>query len=136
MNRIHHPLSAKVVKSKPTVKNSKDIKEIVNKVNLVNINEFKEEIKDDKNDKNEYLQFKFNVEENISLIKQKIENTNDITIENKKEIQQVLKLIEQINSQIILYSQQTEDYKKITNERIEKLAKLFIVINSKLQSKI
>ena len=142
MNRIHRPLSTKLVKNRPNIKNIASLNELKSNENISlkkSINDSIDAIDNiydnNININNGYNQFKVNIEDNISLIKQKIENTNEITIENKKEIQQVLKVIEQINSQILFYTQQTEDYKKITNDRIEKLAKLFIVINSKLQSK-
>lgn len=135
MNRIQHPRIVRL-KKEPKIKgnDNKEYKSVrrsrsrhIERDTDIDI-DFKYDYNDDFN------KFKDSVEENILCLKNKLDNISDISSKNKKEISDVLDLIQQVKNQMTVYSQQTEEYKKITNERIEKLVKLFLIINSKMQS--
>lgn len=81
-----------------------------------------------------FLQFKSVVEENISYLKDQLNKTNEISMENKNGLNKALELIQNLNEQITTYTNQAEEYKHITNERIEKLVKLFFLVNNKLSN--
>ena len=66
------------------------------------------------------------MEQDIIELKYKIENINGVQSDNK-DIEHILHIVNSLNSHL-------EDYKKITNERIEKLVKLFLIINAKVSS--
>lgn len=134
MNRIHHPFVVKIRKQ-PSMNTHNSVS--INTVDTVdfdnNINEYINMNKrsfEQYNDLNvnvleKFDDFKAKLEENISSIKQRLN-----TVENKSNIEDInyaLQLIDNINSQL-------ESYKKITDERIEKLVKLFLIINNKISS--
>jgi hypothetical protein len=81
-----------------------------------------------------FVQFKSVVEENISYLKDQLNKTNEISLENKNGLNQALELIQHLNDQITTYTNKAEEYKEITNERIEKLVKLFLLVNNKLSN--
>jgi len=128
MNRIHHPFVVKVRKQPSHTSNSGSINhtDIDNNINeYINMNKRSFEQYNDLNVLEKFDEFKANLEENISSIKQRLDN-----VENKSNIEDInyaLQLIDNINSQL-------ESYKKITDERIEKLVKLFLIINNKISS--
>jgi hypothetical protein len=79
---------------------------------------------------NNYLEnldeFKDQLEENISMIKQRLDSIeNKSNNSNIEEINYALELIHNINSGL-------ENYKKTTDDRINKIVKLFLIIDSKI----
>jgi hypothetical protein len=93
---------------------------------------------------------KIRIEENIKILKEQIYqlleksfiNKSDITraqsdIDNFSNSQKDISiLLNRLNSDFLKFVQDIEDYKKITNERIEKLFKLIVITNEKLGNKI
>ncbi len=141
MNRIHHPLVVRIKKrphpphhtstinpSEPHISNinpsEPDVDHSINEYISMNTRSFNS----DSNDVDilENLEeFKSRMEDNILAIKHKIDSIEANS--NLEDINYALQLIENISSQL-------EDYKKITNERIEKLVKLFLIVNNKISS--
>lgn len=60
----------------------------------------------------------------------KIEQLIKENIENKEKLDMVNRIAQQVNV-LMEKNKDTEAYKNITNERIEKLVKLFLIINNK-----
>lgn len=60
----------------------------------------------------------------------KIEQLIKENIENKEKLEMVNRIAQQVNV-LIEQKKDTDAYKNITNERIEKLVKLFLIINNK-----
>lgn len=109
-----------------------------NKVNMVNINEG--EIKEinekiDKRDK-EYGELKIRIEENIKNLKDSIYQMFEVSYKNKSELERMIGMINKLNTDFLKIIQDIEEYKKITNERIEKLFKLVMMTTEKLNIKI
>ena len=154
MNRINHPLVVKVRKrpKKNQSKNSKEyyesdlkdeieVKDIENEPNMntvttePNMNNINDYINLNKRSlensfENNYLEnldeFKDQLEENISMIKQRLDSIeNKSNNSNIEEINYALELIHNINSGL-------ENYKKTTDDRINKIVKLFLIIDSKI----
>jgi len=154
MNRINHPLVVKVRKrpKKNQSKNSKEyyesdlkdeieVKDIENEPNIntvttePNMNNINDYINLNKRSlensfENNYLEnldeFKDQLEENISMIKQRLDSIeNKSNNSNIEEINYALELIHNINSGL-------ENYKKTTDDRINKIVKLFLIIDSKI----
>lgn len=145
MNRIHMPLQVKVKKTPSIINFKKDISSnntetfISSDTNLLeNIEEFKARMEQD------ILELKSKIE-NINTVRNNNRNiqgndtgnNNENNVENndgkdtgnndENDIENVLNLVNNLTSHI-------EEYKKITNERIEKLVKLFLIINAKVSS--
>ena len=136
MNRIQHPKIVRL-KKEPKVKGNehREYKSVRRSRSVRERNIDLDLDLDFKYDDNEdFNKFKDSVDDNILLLKNKLDNISDLSSKNKKDISDVLELINQVKNQASVYSQQTEEYKKITNERIEKLVKLFLIINNKIQS--
>ena len=96
---------------------------------------------------NSINELKIRIEENIKILKEQIyqlleksfKNNSDITraqsdIDNSQK--DISILLNRLNSDFLKFAQDVEDYKKITNERIEKLFKLIVITNEKLGNKI
>lgn len=77
--------------------------------------------KEDKED----ITYKIRIEENIKIIKDEIYKLFEKNFKNKNEVEKIIDDLEKINKDI-------EEYKKITNERIEKIFKLLMITNEKL----
>jgi hypothetical protein len=77
----------------------------------------------DKDCKEEY---KIRIEENIKLIKEQLYQLFEKTFKNKNEIENTIILLNKVNEDISKITKDIDDYKKITNERIEKIFKLLI----------
>lgn len=138
MNRIHKPfvVGTKKPESNIPYKPVIIVKELNNSSNThqesENIPELFEYLKSSRSSGVGDLEdFKSKMEEDIATLKQKIENISNISNENTninnnvEDINYSLQLIENLTKQL-------DDYKKITDERIEKLVKLFLIINSKI----
>ena len=134
MNRIHQPKNAKFAKNaKPKVPHNQNIqKPVINiqnpqkrSINIINTDDLKEK---------DYIQFKTMIEENISYLKEQLNKTNELSLENKNGLSKALEAIYHLNEQISNYTNEAEEYKKITNERIEKLVKLFLLVNNTLSN--
>lgn len=130
MNRIHHPLVVRIKKRPHPPSHTSnvshtpsDVDNSINEYITMNSRSFNSEYKDDVLENLE--EFKSRMEDNILAIKQKIDSMEEHN--NLEDINYALQLIENISSQL-------EDYKKITNERIEKLVKLFLIVNNKISS--
>jgi len=91
---------------------------------ILNMSEFSiKEIKEIKETQD--ITYKIKIEENIKIIKDEIYILFEKNFKNKNEIEKIIDNLEKINKDI-------EEYKKITNERIEKIFKLLMVTNDKL----
>jgi hypothetical protein len=144
MNRIHQPKTSRFaknvnVKPKKAIENPKPSP--VNAMNIVPpqsskraLNIIDLNLNNLNQNHDNFLHFKSIVEEDISYLKDQLNKTNEISIENKNGINQALELIQRLNEQITNYTDQAEEYKQITNERIEKLVKLFLLVNNKLST--
>jgi len=123
MNRIHQPLIIKLKKT-PSINNfKKNI--ILNSSDIDNEHNYSLPNTDNSGLLENIEEFKVKMEEDILELKQKIEVINDI--HSNEDSTQALQLVNTLNSHL-------EDYKKITNERIEKLVKLFLIINDKISN--
>ena len=149
MNRIHKTFIVKTKKPdikilyKPVIINqgngftetdndSNTINIIKNRdiMNIINIIENKEEISDNNKEENkeEMLEnddeFKLKMAEDIASLKQKVEflSVNN----NVEDINFFLQLVENLGLQL-------DGYKKMTNERIEKIINIFLTLNSKIE---
>jgi hypothetical protein len=83
----------------------------------------------------ELNEVKIRMEENLKMINDQIYKLFDTSFKNKNDIQDIKKIIEKVNELNTNFSKiinDMEEYKKITNERIEKLFKLIIFTTEKL----
>lgn len=128
MNRIHQPLVVRIKKTPSIISLKKNIDGYRYNYNNYNNdnNEVDNFISSDTNLLENLEEFKAKMEQDIIELKHKIENINGVQSDNK-DVEHVLQLVNTLNSHL-------EDYKKITNERIEKLVKLFLIINAKVAS--
>jgi hypothetical protein len=85
-----------------------------------------------KENEDKYKELKIRIDENIKLLKEQIFQLFDMSYKNKNDIENILKIIGNINNDISKMSNDIEEYKKITNERIEKIFKLVMITNEKL----
>ena len=103
---------------------------------------------------NSINELKIRIEENIKILKEQIyqlleksfKNNSDITraqsditraqSDSDNSQKDISILLNRLNSDFLKFAQDVEDYKKITNERIEKLFKLIVITNEKLGNKI
>lgn len=88
-----------------------------------------------KKEEDEFNKFKIRIEENIKILKEEIFKIFEISFKNKNEIENLSKVIEKVNDLNFNFSKivnEIEEYKKITNDRIEKLFKLIVLISDKL----
>lgn len=135
-----------------TVQYTYDISSILSEVNLndvnmnvnmnntdnkVNINgdeikEIKEKI--DRRDK-EYGELKIRIEENIKNLKDSIYQMFEVSYKNKSELERMIGMVNKLNTDFLKIIQDIDEYKKITNERIEKLFKLVMMTTEKLNIK-
>ena len=60
----------------------------------------------------------------------------EVSFKNKSELERMLLLLNQLNTDFSKIIQDINDYKKITNERIEKLFKLIMITTEKLNIKL
>ena len=97
------------------------------------LNEINEKI--DKKDK-EYNDLKIRIEENIKNLKDNIYQLFEVSFKNKSELERTLTLINKLNTDFLKIINDIEEYKKITNERIEKLFKLIMITTEKLNIKL
>jgi hypothetical protein len=93
-------------------------------------------LNDLKSDKDVQLnEFKIRMEENLKMLNDQIYKLFDISFKSKNDIQDIRQIIEKVNELNINFSKiitDMEEYKKITNERIEKLFKLIVFTTEKL----
>lgn len=66
----------------------------------------------------------------INELNSKIDQLSKENRENKEKLEIINRLSQQVNV-LIDQNRDTDGYKKITNERIEKLVKLFLIVNNK-----
>jgi uncharacterized protein YpuA (DUF1002 family) len=88
-----------------------------------------------KKEEDEFSKFKIRIEENIKILKEEIFKIFEISFKNKNEIENLSKVMEKVNDLNLNFSKivnEIEEYKKITNDRIEKLFKLIVLISDKL----
>lgn len=74
-------------------------------------------------------EYKIRIEENIKLIKEQLYQLFETSFKNKNEIQNIkntINLVNKIGEDLEKITKELEDYKRITNERIEKIFKLLI----------
>jgi molecular chaperone GrpE (heat shock protein) len=109
-----------IVENKDKIKVSEIISEITEKI--------------DKKD-NEYNNLKIRIEENIKNLKDNIYQLFEVSFKNKSELERTLTLINQLNTDFLKIINDIEEYKKITNERIEKLFKIIMITTEKLNIK-
>lgn len=83
-----------------------------------------EKDKDQKEEKDK--EYKIRIEENIKLIKEQLYQLFEKTFKNKNELENTINLLNKVNEDISKITKDIDDYKKITNERIEKIFKLLI----------
>ena len=84
--------------------------------------------KEEKEEK--YEELKIRIEENIKMLKDQIYNLMDLCFKNKSQIEIVYDYKKKLDD----LSTDIENFKKITNERIEKIFKLVIITNEKLDN--
>lgn len=145
MNRIHKPFVVGIKKPENNIpyKPIVVIREVITNSNQNNTHQEYENSNNNIPELFEYFKssrssgigdledFKTKMEEDITALKQKVESIsisvkpNKNNINNVEDINYSLQLIENLTKQL-------DDYKKITDERIEKLVKLFLIINSKI----
>lgn len=118
-----------------TVQYTYDMTNLLNNLNIEEktLNEINEKI--DKKDK-EYSELKIRIEENIKNLKDNIYQLFEVSFKNKSELERTLNLINQLNTDFLKIVNDIEEYKKITNERIEKLFKLIMITTEKLNIKL
>jgi hypothetical protein len=122
-----------------TVQYTYDMASILKDINITGVedkdklNEINERI--DKKDK-EYGDLKIRIEENIKNLKDNIYQLFEVSFKNKSELERTLNIINQLNTDFLKIVQDIEEYKKITNERIEKLFKLIMITTEKLNIKL
>jgi molecular chaperone GrpE (heat shock protein) len=88
--------------------------------------------KDEKDNKEDdkYNDLKIRMEENIKMLKDQIFQLLELSFKNKSDLQKLNKIEESFDSlknDLSKLTQEIEDYKKITNERIEKIFKLVMM---------
>ncbi len=89
----------------------------------------------DKDKDNKYDELKIRIEENIKNIKEQILQLYEVSFKNKNEIERLnicLNNLNNINDNFSKITKDIDDYKKVTNDRIEKLFKLIMLIKEKL----
>jgi hypothetical protein len=118
-----------------TVQYKYDMTNILNNINIEEktLSEIKEKI--DNKDK-EYNCLKIRIEENIKNLKDNIYQLFEVSFKNKSELERTLGMINQLNTDFLKIINDIEDYKKITNDRIEKLFKLIMMTTEKLNIKL
>jgi hypothetical protein len=93
------------------------------------------------------IELKIRIEENIKMLKEQIYQLFDSSFKNKNELENIKRLLDlkkdnitnlfdKLNKDFLHFTKDIEDYKKITNERIEKVFKLIMITNEKLGNKI
>lgn len=98
----------------------------------ININDLMNNEKDEKDNKEDdkYNDLKIRMEENIKMLKDQIFQLLELSFKNKSDLQKLNKIEESFDSlknDLSKLTQEIEDYKKITNERIEKIFKLVMM---------
>ena len=101
----------------------------------ININDLMNNEKDEKDEKDnkeddKYNDLKIRMEENIKMLKDQIFQLLELSFKNKSDLQKLNKIEESFDSlknDLSKLTQEIEDYKKITNERIEKIFKLVMM---------
>ena len=118
-----------------TVQFTYDMTNILNNLSIEEktLTEINEKI--DKKDK-EYNDLKIRIEENIKNLKDNIFQLFEISFKNKSESERTITLIDKLNNDFFKFIIEIEEYKKITNERIEKLFKLIMITTEKLNIKL
>lgn len=99
-----------------------DISELLN---------FNKDEKGDEKDK-KYEELRIRTEENIKMLKEQIFQIMELSFKNKSDISLIslsLKTIENTQKELNELITDIENYKKITNERIEKIFKLLMMTN-------
>lgn len=84
--------------------------------------------KEEKEEK--YEELKIRIEENIKMLKDQIYHLMELCFKNKSQIEIVYDYKKKLDD----LSTDIENFKKITNERIEKIFKLVIITNEKLDN--
>jgi leucyl-tRNA synthetase len=82
-----------------------------------------------KNDTN-YDDLKIRMEENIKMLKEQIFQLFELSFKNKNDIlkfEETITTLNKINNDLSKLTLDIEQYKKITNERIEKIFKLLMI---------
>jgi hypothetical protein len=95
-------------------------------------NKENKENKDNKENKEDdkYNDLKIRMEENIKMLKDQIFQLLELSFKNKSDLQKLNKIEESfdfLKNDLSKLTQEIEDYKKITNERIEKIFKLVMM---------
>ena len=118
-----------------TVQYTYDMTNILNNLNIEEktLTEINEKI--EKKDI-EYNNLKIRIEENIKNVKDNIYQLFEVSFKNKSELERTLSMINQLNNDFLKIINDMEEYKKITNERIEKLFKLIMITTEKLNIKL
>ena len=98
----------------------------------ININDLMNNEKDEKDNKEDdkYNDLKIRMEENIKMLKHQIFQLLELSFKNNIDLQKLNKIEESFDSlknDLSKLTQEIEDYKKITNERIEKIFKLVMM---------
>lgn len=83
----------------------------------------------DPNDE-KYDELKIRIEENIKMLKDQIFQLMELSFKNKNQIETLSTSQKDISDAL----KDIESYKKITNERIEKIFKLVMMTNEKISS--
>jgi len=118
-----------------TVQYRYDMTSILNNLNIEEktLTEINEKI--NKTDK-DYNDLKIRIDENIKNLKDNIYHLFEVSFTNKNELERTLNLINKLNTDFLKMINDIEEYKKITNERIEKLFKLIMITSEKLNIKL